>query len=274
MPNQIGPRRSKKCCTRVGIAVLGLSLLSVNAVTPANFAKPTLTVLAAVSLTDALNEAGERFSERHRITVRHSFASSAHIARQLAAGAPADLFIAADTEWMDYAIKRKLVKAETRRVLAGNTLVIVAPANAIEPTRTADWPSALGSGRLVTGDPDSVPLGRYAREALQFLGLWSQLEPRMARAESARAALALVVRGEAPLGIVYASDALGESRVRVLSRIESRTHSAIVYPAAIVSGANLAATAYLKFLTSTDGQKIFQRHGFSRLGSERREAVQ
>lgn len=272
MSHPSGLRCSQKRRTIIGVAVLGLSLLAVTAANPADSAQPTLTVFAAASLTDALNEAGGQFSDRYRITMRHSFASSAQIARQLAAGAPADLFIAADTEWMDYAIERKLVRAETRRVLAGNALVIVAPANASEPARAADWPAALGTGRLVTGDPDSVPLGRYAREALQFLGLWSRLGPRIARAENARAALALVARGEAPLGIVYASDARGESRVRVVTHLESRAHSPIVYPAAIVSGANPAATAYLEFLTSADGQKIFERYGFARLGSASRGA--
>jgi len=269
MTHETETHRSRRRFTVIAIASLGLAMLSMAKEAAANPANATITVFAAASLTDALTEAGAQFSARHNLTVRHSFASSAQIARQLAAGAPADLFISADTEWMDYAIERKLVRAETRRMLAGNALAIIAPANATEPIRAGDWPAALGSGRLVTGDPDSVPLGRYAREALQFLGLWSQLGPRIARAENARTALALVARGEAPLGIVYTSDALGESRVRVVARIDPRAHTAIVYPAAIVTGADPSAAAYLDFLTSPDGQKIFERHGFTRLGAGR-----
>ena len=273
MSHDTAPARSQRRRSLMRLALSSMAMLCTTmlSITPAAIAKPetaSITVFAAASLTDALNEAGRQYSQRSGITVRHSFASSAQIARQLAAGAPADLFIAADTEWMDYAIERKLVRAETQRVLTGNTLVVIAPATApataIEPARAEDWPSALGAGRLVTGDPDSVPLGRYAREALQFLGLWSQLGPRLARAENARAALALVARGEAPLGIVYASDALGEPRVRVVSPIDPRAHSAIVYPAAMVSGANPQAAAYLDFLMSTEGQKIFAQRHFGR----------
>ncbi len=269
MTHEAETHRSCRRRTVIAVASLGLAMLSVAKEAAAKSENVTITVFAAASLTDALTEAGGQFSARYNLTVRHSFSSSAQIARQLVAGAPADLFIAADTKWMDYAIERRLVRPETRRLLTGNSLVIVAPANATEHSRSADWPSALGSGRLVTGDPDSVPLGRYAREALQFLGLWSQLGPRIARAENARAALVLVARGEAPLGIVYASDALGESRVRVVARVESRAHSTIVYPAAIVSNANPSTVTYLDFLMSEDGQKIFERYGFLRTAAKR-----
>lgn len=226
----------------------------------------SITVFAAASLTDVLEDAGAEFQRRSGVSVRHSFASSAQIARQLAAGAPADLFISADTEWMAYAAQRGLVRADTARVLAGNALTVIAPAASkirVNPTRLADWQAALGKGRLVTADPDSVPLGRYAREALQFFGLWKNLEQRLARAENARAALALVARGEAPLGIVYASDAKSERRVRIVAKLDARAHAPIVYPAALVSASHPAASAYLDFLTSAEAKKIFVRHGFT-----------
>lgn len=229
-----------------------------------------ITVFAAASLTDVLEDAGAEFQRRSGVPVRHSFASSAQIARQLAAGAPADLFISADTEWMEYAVRRGLVRADTQRVLAGNALALIAPAASkitVDPTRLADWQAALGRGRLVIGDPDSVPLGRYAREALQFFGLWKSLEQRLARAENARAALALVARGEAALGIVYASDAKSERRVRVLANLDARAHAPIVYPAALVPASHPAASAYLDFLTSAESKELFIRHGFTEVSA-------
>lgn len=229
-------------------------------------AAQTITVLAAASLTDALTDVSTEYTRRTGVVVRHSFASSAQIARQLEAGARADLFIAADGEWMDYLADRELIRKTSRRPIAGNRLaVITASANLFrfDPKRKADWRSAIDESRLATGDPDSVPLGRYAREALEKLGLWGELGARLARAENARAALALVARGEAPLGIVYLTDALAEPRVRIVATLPDTLHKPIVYPAALTTNASAAAAAYLEFLGGTEAQTVFTRRGFA-----------
>jgi len=225
-------------------------------------------VFAAISMSEALQDAGAAFTRRTGIVVKYSFASSAQLARQIEAGARADIFISADQKWMDELIRAQRIDIRTLRPLAENRLVVIRPAGR-SSVDARDWMRSLDRGRLATGDPDYVPLGRYAREALTALGIWNVVQPRLARAENARVATLLVARGEAPLGIVYTSDALGESRVRVVARIDPRAHTAIVYPAAIVTGADPSAAAYLDFLTSPDGQKIFERHGFTRLGAGR-----
>lgn len=226
----------------------------------------SVTVLAAASLTDVLNATGDAFTRRTGIVVRHSFASSAQLARQLEAGARADLLVTADQAWMDHIDAARLLRPNTRRVLAGNRLVIVAPANSparLQPGSSASWRAVLAGGRLVTGDPDSVPLGRYAREALRRLGVWQDLAPRLARAENARAALALVARGEAALGVVYATDARGEPRVRIVATLAENLHPPIEYPAALTAGAGPAAAGYLDFLVGAEAQAIFRRAGFT-----------
>jgi molybdate transport system substrate-binding protein len=200
--------------------------------------------------------------------VRTSFAASSVLAKQIEAGAPADLFLSADTEWMDYLDERHLMRPGTRQNLLGNELVLIAPAgSAVQLTLGpgVDLAAALAGGRLATGDPDSVPVGRYAQEALMRFGVWEKIAPRLIRAENVRAALEYVARGEATLGIVYRTDALAEKRVRVVDAFPASSHAPIVYPVELTAHATAAAAAFEAFLESDAARQIFVRYGFERL---------
>jgi molybdate transport system substrate-binding protein len=200
--------------------------------------KPPITVFAAASLTNVLQELGDGFTRETTIPIRFSFAASSALARQIESGAPADIFFSADLEWMDYLQTRNLIRRDSRHDVLGNRLVLIAPADStlklkIEP----QFPlaAALGKGRLATGDPDSVPVGRYAREALTTLGVWNAVADRIVRADSVRSALAFVDRGEVPLGIVYETDALIDKKVRVVDVFPAASHLPIVYPIAVTT---------------------------------------
>ena len=177
------------------------------------------------------------------------------------------MFVSADQEWMDYLDKKQLLQTGTRQDLLGNRLVLIAPrdsAVAIRLTANAPIAAALGAtGRLATGDPDFVPVGKYVKAALTSLGIWEALEPRLARAENVRAALAYVARGEAPLGIVYATDAAAEAKVRIVDQFPESSHPPIVYPVALTKDAQAAAAAFLKFLRSDAAKNLFKASGFS-----------
>src|SRR5579863_8302284 len=238
---------------------------------------PAITVFAAASLAEPLGEIGRAFTLRDaepgeragaRIPVRISFAASSVLAKQIEAGAPADVFISADTEWMEYLEERHLLRAGTEQSLLGNQLVLIAPAGSTVQLTLAphvDLTAALAGGRLATGDPDSVPVGRYALAALMNLGIWDQVAPRLVRAENVRMALEYVARGEATLGIVYRTDALVEKRVRIVDVFPASSHPPIVYPVALTAGATPAAAAFEAFLESDAAREIFVRYGFERL---------
>ena len=188
------------------------------------------------------------------------------LARQIEAGAHADLYISADVEWMSYLQSRRLIDAASRRDLLGNSLVLIAPADS--PLRLAIAPHfsllrALAGGRLAMGDPDSVPAGRYARTALARLGLWPALSGHLALTDNVRSALAFVARGEAPLGIVYQTDARSDPRVRILDTFPATLHAPIVYPVALTTGAQADARALLDFLRGAAAAKIFRKYGFT-----------
>ena len=222
-------------------------------------------VLAAASMQDSMSAAADAFAATGHSRPVLSFAASSALARQVESGAPADLFVSADREWMDSVEAAGRVQPDTRRDLAGNTLVLVAPANG---TRSAaltvpGLTRALGSGRLAMADPASVPAGKYARSALETLGLWNRVASRVASAENVRAALALVERGEAPLGIVYRTDAMASKKVRVVATVPLSCHPPIVYPAALLRGAKPEAVSFYRFLFSREGRTIFARHGFT-----------
>ena len=228
-----------------------------------------LTVFAAASLKESLDKQIQVFQGKRGHVVRASYAGSNALAKQIENGAPADLFLSADEEWMDYLATRKLVVAATRRDLVTNELVLIAPAQStakVELTTTgaaASLATALGQGRLAVANPDNVPAGKYARTALTALGAWAEVEPKLARSENVRAALAFVARGEAPLGIVYRTDAIAEPRVRVLAAFPASTHAPIMYPAAIVTGRDSeAARALLNHLTSEEGAAVWRQFGF------------
>lgn len=225
----------------------------------------SMLVFAAASLTDVLQEIGDAYTEETRQPLRFSFAASSTLARQIEMGANADVFVSADVQWMDYLQSRGLIDESSRRDVAGNRLVLVAPADSelalqIEP----HFPlaKALDGGRLAIGDPDIVPAGRYARAALTHLGVWDDVAKRLVYADNVRTALVYVARGETPLGIVYATDARVEHRVRIVNAFSRETHPAIFYPAAAAAGARTAAQAFVAFLREDRAQELFRRHGF------------
>lgn len=228
-----------------------------------------LTVFAAASLTEALGAVGRAYQRRTGQPVRFSFAASGTAARQIAAGARADLFVSADAAWMDDLARRARIVRGGRVDVLGNRLVLIAPRASRTTLRIAPgFPlaRALGSGRLAVGEPRSVPAGAYAREALTRLGVWQGVAARLAPAQDVRAALAYVARGEAPLGIVYASDAAAEPRVRVVGVFPARSHAPIVYPAAVLTGARAGAPAFFRYLRSAEAGVIFRRYRFQPLG--------
>ena len=246
---------------------LGLLCLTIAASLPAaEVQQPQILVFAAASLTDALQEASAAYEKAAHVKVKSSFDSSSVLARQIEAGAPADVFISADTTWMDYLQSRNLIQAASRKNLLGNQLVLIAPADSqIQLKIAPHFPlaAALGEGKLATGDPDSVPAGRYARSALTKLGVWDSVAPRLARAENVRVALLYVARGEAPLGIVYTSDALADKRVRVVDTYPADTHEPIVYPIALTTSAKSEAAAFVAYLAGPQGREIFVKYGFT-----------
>lgn len=222
-------------------------------------ARESILVFAAASLKNALDEVNAGFAAQ----VVTSYAASSALARQIEGGAPAQVFISADVDWMDYVAARGLLLPGTRRDLLGNRLVWIVPASAALP---AEPLAALGRlDRLALADPRHVPAGKYAKAALEKSGAWPSVAGRVAAAENVRAALALVARGESPLGIVYETDAMAEPKVRVAGRIEAGAHPPIVYPAAALRGASPAAAAYLAYLASSQARAIFRKHGFTPL---------
>ncbi|RPH21815.1 molybdate ABC transporter substrate-binding protein [Buttiauxella warmboldiae] len=227
-----------------------------------------ITVFAAASLTNALQDIATQYKKGTAVHIASSFASSSTLARQIEAGAPADLFISADQKWMDYAVSKDAMKADSRKTLLGNSLVVVAPAASaageVKIDAKTNWASLLKDGRLAVGDPDHVPAGIYAKEALQKLGAWDRLAPKLAPAEDVRGALALVERGEAPLGIVYGSDAVASKGVKVVGTFPEGSHQKVAYPLAIVKGRdNPTVSAFYRWLQGPEAAAIFQRYGFT-----------
>lgn len=271
--------RARRTASIAGLVALAFALSGIVAV-PAEPPKPaappaTLTVLAAASLTDSLQAVSAAFTIATGIAVRHSFAASSTLARQIENGAQVDVLLSADEAWMDYLDARNLIARETRNILLSNQLVLIRPAYGRHRTNTApiritqarDLEQALQSlqdprARLVLADTRAVPLGRYSRAALESLGLWPTLQVRLALADNARSALALVARGEAPLGIVYLSDALTEPRVVVVGVFADHLHPAIRYPVAASIQAQASTKKYLDFLRSAQAADIFRQSGF------------
>ena len=228
-----------------------------------------VTVMAASSLTDAMKELGQIWAAKGHPVPRFSYGASSALARQIEQGAPADIFASADEPWADYLQQRDLLVPGTRTSPLGNTLVLIAP---VEP---AGAPVAIGpgvdlggrlgpNGRIATGDPASVPVGKYAEAALRSLGVWDAVAPRIARAENVRAALLLVERGEAPLGIVYATDAAASKGVRVVGTFPEGSHPPVSYPFALLKrGDTPEARALLTFLTGPEAAPVYRRLGFS-----------
>jgi molybdate transport system substrate-binding protein len=232
-------------------------------------AEPTqqpLIVFAAASLTDAITEVGTAFEKESGVVIKTSFAASSALARQIESGAPAEVFFSADQEWMDYLQQRKLLAPGSRRNVLGNKLVLVAPADStasVKITSGSALLQAIGNGRIATGDPDSVPVGKYAKAALTTLGVWDQLAPQLVRAENVRSALAFVARGEAPFGIVYLTDAKVEKKVKLLDTFPESSHPPILYPIALTTKGSGNAKRFSQFVVSKRGAAIFEKYGFS-----------
>lgn len=243
-------------------------LLTLLAAGP-SLAADKITIFAAASLTDALNAIDAAYKTRSGTDIVVSFASSSTLARQIEAGAPAQVFLSADTKWMDYLDKKSLIEPGSRHDVLGNKLALIAPSDSSVATisidRALDWQRLLGAdGHLAVGDPDHVPAGIYAKEALTNLGAWNALQPRLARADDVRGALALVEHGDAPLGIVYATDARVSQKVKIVGIFPETSHSPIVYPFAIVKGqASPAVQMYFHFLSGPEARTVFNRYGFS-----------
>lgn len=243
--------------------ILLLLALTIGAM-PAAAAGPL--VLAAASLQESLSAVADAWGRAGHERPVLSFAASSALARQILAGAPADLFVSADEAWMDTVAKAGGIVPGSRRPLLTNQLVLVAPvAKARTVAIRPGFPlsALLGTGRLAMGDPDAVPAGLYGREALTRLGEWDAVAPKVARAENVRAALALVERGETPYGIVYRTDALASKAVRIVGTFPAASHTPIVYPAALLTAArNRDAAPFLRYLASPGAQAIFRRYGF------------
>jgi molybdate transport system substrate-binding protein len=246
-------------------------ILCGSALSPALARDKSLTVFAAASMKNALDDVDAAFTARTGVKVVASYAGSPALAKQIEQGAPADIFLSADTDWMDYAIGKKAINESTRVNLLGNSIVLIAPKDsgignvAIVPG--FDLAKLAGDGKIATADVKSVPVGKYAKASLEKLGAWSAAAPKFAMTENVRAALALVARGEAVLGIVYSTDARVEPGVRIVGTFPADSHPSIIYPVAATTAAKAEAADYLAFLRSSAAKAIFEKYGFSFLVS-------
>lgn len=242
--------------------VLGFGL---TVAAPAAMAQDAL-VLAAASTKNAVDKLASQFKAKTGLSVTASFAASSALAKQIENDAPADIFISADLDWMDYLQKRNLIRVESRTNLLGNELVVVVPKGAaLKPdlSKGGKLAEQLGDGRLATGDPSNVPVGKYAKAALESLDQWKSVEPRLARADSVRAALVLVSRGEVPMGIVYRTDAAIDPGVEVAAVFPPDSYPPIVYPAALVAASkSTGAAAFLDYMKSAEGMAVWTEFGF------------
>jgi molybdate transport system substrate-binding protein len=230
------------------------------------FAAESVTVFAAASLKDALDDVAKTYEQDRGVKIVVSYAASSALAKQIELGAPADLFISADLDWMDYLEARKQIKSESRKNLLQNRLVLIAPADSKAKVEIGPkFPLArlLGDNRLAMADPAAVPAGKYGKASLEALGVWKEVEPKVAPAENVRAALALVSHGETPFGIVYRTDALADKKVRIVGEFPESTHAPIIYPGALVaSSSNPAAPNFLTYLGSPAARAVFEKYGF------------
>jgi len=249
-------------------AWLGLAVAIAFAPAAAFAQSGSLVVFAAASMKNALDEAAADWAEAtSKPAPKISYAASSALAKQIEQGAPADLFISADLDWMDYVAKQGLIKADTRVNLLGNKLVLIAPRDSnvsIQPRQGFDLAKALGGGKLAMGNVDAVPAGKYGKAALQKLGAWDGVKDKIAQADNVRAALLLVARGEAPLGIAYSTDAAVEPKVKIVGTFPEDSHKPIIYPVAVTKEARSPdAKVFLDYLKSSKARPAFEKQGFT-----------
>ena len=251
---------------RLSGIMVAFVMVSASAWSPAIAEDKTLTVFAAASMKNALDEIDTAFTAGTGVKLSASYAASSTLAKQIEQGAPADIFVSADTDWMDYAVGKRDINESTRVNLLGNSIVLIAPKDSrIDNVAIApgfDLASLAGDGRIATGDVRSVPVGKYAKAALEKLGAWEAAEPKFAMAESVRAALTLVARSEAALGIVYSTDARVESGVKIVATFPADTHPPIIYPVAATATAKPEARQYLDYLHSSAAKAVLEKYGF------------
>jgi molybdate transport system substrate-binding protein len=254
-----------------GPVFLAFALLLGSTWTPAQAQDKSLTVFAAASMKNALDDVDAAYTAKSGVKISASYAASSTLAKQIEQGAPADIFVSADTDWMDYATSKKTINEATRVNLLGNSIVLIAPKDSKIDNVTIgqgfDLAKLAGDGKIATGDVKAVPVGKYAKAALEKLGAWQAAEPKFAMAESVRAALALVARGEAVLGIVYSTDAKVEPGVKIVGTFPADSHPPIIYPVAATTTAKPDAAGYLAFLKTSAAKTIFDKYGFTFLAS-------
>lgn len=248
----------------------GAILLSGILYTQISLASEQITLYAAASLTNALTEISKNYQTAHDVTIKTSFAGSSTLAKQIEAGAPAQIFASADEQWVDYLQQRNLIQANSRQELLTNRLVLISPKAqtfAVTMDKSFNLTNAF-KGKICTGDTASVPVGIYAKQALQYLGWWDNLENRLVATENVRSALAFVERGECAAGIVYETDAKISEKVTIIGRFPAASHTKIVYPFALVKGEpNKATIAFYQYLQSDKAQAVFSKYGFSPLNN-------
>src|ERR1700733_6505774 len=245
---------------------VALTILFGSTQSPVLAQDKTLTVFAAASMKNALDDVNAAYTAKTGVKISASYAASSALAKQIEQGAPADIFLSADTDWMDYATARKTINETTRVNLLGNSIVLIAPKDSKIDNVTIgpgfDLAKLAGDGKIATGDVKAVPVGKYAKAALEKLGAWTAAEPKFAMAENVRAALTLVSRGEAALGIVYSTDARVEPGVKIVGTFPADSHPAIVYPVAATTAAKPETADYLAFLRSSAAKTILEKYGF------------
>src|SRR6202171_5963630 len=256
---------------RIAGFLIAFTILIGSIHSPASAQDKSLTVFAAASMKNALDDIDAAYTAKTGIKMVASYAASSALAKQIEQGAPADVFASADTDWMDYAAAKKNINEPTRVNLRGNSMVLIAPKDSGIDNVTIgpgfDLAKLAGDGKIATGDVKAVPVGKYAKAALEKLGAWQAAEPKFAMAESVRAALILVARGEAVLGIVYATDAKVEPGVKIVGVFPPDSHPAIIYPVAATATAKAEAADYLAFLRSSAAKAIYEKYGFKFLVS-------
>jgi len=247
----------------LAVVAATVTLLTLSNTLPAS---ETVTVFAAASLKEALDAQAKQFETSSGDKVVVSYGASNALSKQIEAGAPAAVFISADLDWMDYLDSRKLLARASRVDLLRNSLVLIVPAGSRSSLKIGAnfaLADALGADRLAMANPDSVPAGKYGKAALEFLEVWPAVADKVARAENVRAALLFVSRGEAPLGIVYRTDAAADKNVRIVGAFPANSHPAIIYPAALLAaGKSPDAGKYFAFLKSPEAAAVFKKHGF------------